>query len=228
MAVVQLTHPMVTKIKQTGVFDNLDVADLVESLCKSIFAHSIKVPLDRIVDEDDDPKSSQKTFRGDAFEIFGEFLCAAFENDKRLGIRRGEMIPLAEDVGVDLRGESTVDGNPVAVQFKFKSDRNYVFTLRELATWLAASGHIMNASGRNLVLITTGKQVNHKVMQVVPNVRVINRNLLKRLVDKNTGFYADFLASLDASERKPQTRAQRELYPDQQMAANAIGAFLDA
>jgi hypothetical protein len=223
--IVDLTHPQLGFIDQYKVFDSVST---VKSLCDGIYKASLLIPLIKVdPDGDRSPYDKQRKFRGDAFEIFGEYLCRVTETDTRIGVRAGKLVPLDEDVGVDLYGESTMGDGPVSVQFKFKSDPLYMFTLRELATWLAASGHIINASGRNLILITTGQSVNYRVRQVVPSLRVIGRNHLRDLVDNNSGFWQDFLVSVENSKRKPLTRTKRVLYADQEGALSEIDKWLD-
>lgn len=220
-----LTHPRVTEIYELGVFNGVSS---IEDMCKAIFKHSLnEEEIDTNIFPDADPKENQKVFRGDAFEVFGEYLCRVTDKDTRIGVLAGEVVPLDEDVGVDLHGISTQDMvSPVAVQFKFKSDPSHRFQLKELATWLAASGHIFKANGRNLILITTGKEVNHKVLQVVPNLRVINRDLLKLIADNNDGFWRDFLKSLELSATKPKERSSRVLRGYQEESVAAIEGWL--
>ena len=224
--IVTLTHPQLTSISQCGVYD--DVLTM-KQFCDNVYKASQAVPLIKVLpDSDMTPQDKQRKFRGDAFEIFGEYVCRVTESDSRIGVRSGELVPLDEDVGVDLHGISTMGDGPVAVQFKFKSDPCHIFKLRELATWLAASGHIFEAKGRNLILITTGLGVNHKVKQVVPNLRVINREILRSLVDNNEGFWEDFRLSVKGSERQPKQRIIRELYPDQTQALSEIEKWMDS
>jgi hypothetical protein len=188
----------------------------------------MNVPLVRVdPDSDQSPYDKQRKFRGDAFEIFGEYFCRVTDTDSRVGVRAGQLVPLEEDVGVDLHGDSTLGDGPVSVQFKFKSDATYEFKLRELATWLAASGHIYGASGRNLILVTTGACVNYRVRQVVPNLRVVNRTILQEMTDTNVGFWNDFHASLAGSVKTPKQRQDRTLYPDQEAALASIANWMD-
>jgi hypothetical protein len=205
----------------------------MQTLCEEIFTKSIsEVDLidvsmlgpDSLVN----PQDNQRSFRGDCFEVFGEFFCAFFANDNRIGVREGKMVPLCEDLGVDLVGKSTVDGSPMSVQFKFKSDPGYIFQYRELATWLATSAFRYGVKSKDLVLVTTGMDVNHNIRAIAPDMIVVNRAIMRKMCDTNQGFWEDFHASIVNSLVQAKPRSQRTLYDYQQETIDTVSAILTA
>jgi predicted helicase len=233
---VNLSHPNVTQMTNLGVFDNITT---IEEMCRKISDISVKeidlLPEDSLR-EDQDPRDMQRKFRGNAFEVFGEFFCHFTSNHAAIGVRDGVMVDSNDDVGVDLLGKGLNDED-VAVQFKFRGKANDEFFHRDLSTFFSAAANLYNVTGRNQILITTVYQkqkdrfgadrrcVNHIIDRINPTLRIIGRQELKELTD-NQKFWNDFGAALQSSKRLSEPRINKIPTGYQQRVMDAIGDWL--
>lgn len=232
-----LQHKKVSIAARDGVFNNVNsMEDLRNEIRRcSIDNVALNVPPASYDPEDDEPfdyHSDRKTYRGDMFEIFVEFLLQAMANDKEIGVQDAAPVPLDEDLGVDLLGKSTKDYTIVAVQCKFKSNPNHVFSYRELATFMSTASNLHDAKGRNQLLITTAVDTDarpvlrYTIKSVNPDMRVLDWTRLKYKVDNNLGFWDGLRKAIEESKLKPVARTARTLYDYQNDAVDTIKGWL--
>ena len=148
MSIQNLVHPFVTKAQLLGLFNSVSsFKALVDTINKKALE---QYPLSKDEENNDDNGGDRNTFKGDAFEMFGEYLIKQFDTDERISIY--DYCPNdGKDMGVDGLGIGD-DGNPAVVQFKFRANMNEPLTYRDLATFgndsLANHGIISRSEAR--------------------------------------------------------------------------------
>ena len=146
-------------------------------------------------------KNLENEYKGWGLEIFAECLLKCFPTDKRVGISDYKITD-EEDTGVDGSGIG-INGKPATVQVKYRQ-ANYILTANDdhLGNFKAASLSAKyrvyptpDTNGKcNMLIVTTGKELHHHTRdQMLPEVRVLNREKLRVLVDDNHVFWKIFL-----------------------------------
>ncbi len=215
---VVLTHLFTTSFYKTNIVQSLTRNDFDEFF-EAVKAYaSLNFPPDEIKYPDDPYKESKK-FKGNAFEVFGEFFLKYFSTHTDVGVV--DYSPnFGKDLGVDGHGLS-LDYQPLTVQFKFRSDPYSQLCLKDLATYLASSSFqfkIDPGSQRNLLILATTSGLNHNVEEVVPDCRFIGYSGFKKLTDGNIHFWDSLKQSLQESAKKPKARTIKTLYDHQKNA----------
>lgn len=165
--------------------------------------------------------------KGDALELMVEFLLKWQGHDTHIAIDQYEPIDLEEDYGVDGVGVSTMNGKIATVQVKYRqADRVLTAIEDHLTNFTSRSWgyhYVDPKSDKNMLLITTGKEVHHNTMtnMFLNKVRVINREGLRELTDKIDGFWQSFKESVVASRKQAQETKPIELRQHQQEAVMA-------
>lgn len=232
-----IKHKSVGIAARDKVFDGVNSVD---EMCRAIrdssdIHNSLNISPKNYDPDDGEPfdiYADRKVYRGDMFEIFVEYFLQAMENDKEIGVREVEPVPLDEDLGVDFIGKSTNDHSTVSVQCKFKSNTSHVFNYHELSTFMSTAALLHESVGRNQMLITTAIDsdarpvLRYTVKTVNPNMRVIDRTRLKYKVDNNKGFWDGFRKAIEDSKLLPVARTERILYDYQQDAVDTIKGWL--
>lgn len=149
-------------------------------------------------------------FRGDAFEVFVEFLLKSHPYDRRIGISNYTPAAAAEDFGIDGYGIGTNLRN-ATVQIKYRSNGDAELTANNdhLINFLGASQnhliHRVNIDDKeNMLIITCAKGVNRITNENMLHnkVRWLGREELKQLVDNNLPFWNDFRSATIIPIRK--------------------------
>ena len=183
----------------TGPWENLlkDVDNLekfirrIEKYCDSDTAH--------LSDETQKEKRKNK-FRGDAFEVFAEFLLKSHPYDRRIGISNYFPADSSEDYGIDGYGVGTNLRNAtIQIKYRGNSDRELTANNDHLTNFLGASQN--HATRRvhiddkeNMLIITSAKGVNRNTdnNMLHNKVRWLGREELKQFVDNNLPFWNEF------------------------------------
>ena len=157
-------------------------------------------------------------YKGWALEFFAEYLIKAHPMDKRIGVIDYQIVDEDDDTGVDGYGTG-LDGNPATVQVKWRPFKYTLTANRDHLTNFTSSSLIRYGvkldenRNKNMLIITTGKDIHwrtdEKMFQY--NVRVLNREKLRVLVDENNMFWDYFRDSWEYSLpktkiRKPKSR----------------------
>jgi hypothetical protein len=186
-----LTHPFLRRC--------LDPAALLKDCVKlNTFCSRLEQQADQYANKDEKLKNQ---YKGWGFELFTEHLLKSFPLDKRVGISNYQISNEDDDTGVDGFGTG-INGQPATVQVKYRQ-ANYILTTNDdhLANFKAASlstkfnvNPIPDKSGKcNMLIVTTGKELHHHTRdQMLPEVRVLNREKLRVLVDDNIAFWTSF------------------------------------
>jgi len=203
---MKLTHPFVNKCPDINEFllaDNESgVINSINSFCGRI--NNLADKYKDIIDEN--------KFKGDAFELFVEFMIKENGSDNRIGVFDYTIISDSdeEDVGVDGFGIGANE-NPATVQVKYRTG-NYVLTANEdhLSNFLTASIFNYNVKledDKNMLIVTTGMKVdeNTREKMLKGKVRVINRDILRQMYDNRPEWWKRFYESVVDSRIKQDT-----------------------
>ncbi|MFA7218898.1 MAG: DEAD/DEAH box helicase family protein [Synergistaceae bacterium] len=203
MNTIKLTHPFINKCPDIDeLFFNKDgeVVCTINAFCGKIKTLSAKYS-DRM---------DENKFKGDALELFTEFMIRTAPEDNRIGIYNYKPITDAEDddVGVDGFGAGE-DGNPATVQVKYRAG-NYVLTANadHLSNFLTASWNdfaVPINSKTNMLIVTTGQKVDERTRQKMlkDKVRVLNRDSLRRMYDNRPEWWKRFYESVKNNRFAP-------------------------
>jgi len=205
MSKIELKHPFVNKCPDIDALLKKDdglVIQSIESLCAKI-KQQASIHWDKFgINEE---KGSAK-YKGDALEMFVEFMIRKNGGDNRIGIFNYELPSEndEEDLGVDGHGIGG-NGNPATVQVKFRRG-DYVLTANEdhLSNFLTSSWidyQVPMEDDKNMLIITTGMKVDEQTIEKMlkNKVRVLNRDALREMFDNRPEFWAEFYDSVKAS-----------------------------
>ena len=154
-----LKHPFVNKLPNVDelFLTTTDIGCVcsINSYCDKIKTLSEKYA--NIIDEN--------LFKGDALEIFVEYMLRTDGTDNRIGIFDPKIISETgnDDVGVDMVGIGA-NGFPATVQVKYRAG-NYVLTANEdhLSNFLTSSWvdySVRMEDDKNMLIVTTGMKVD--------------------------------------------------------------------
>jgi superfamily II DNA or RNA helicase len=197
---IELKHPFVNKCPDLQEFFKSDnevgIIKTINALC-----YKIKILADKYQDIYDPDH-----FKGDALEMFVEYLVKTNASDNRIGVYEYKVIADTdtEDVGVDGIGIGD-NGNPATVQVKFRSG-DYVLTANNdhLSNFLTASWNDFQVpveNDKNMLIITTGLKVDEQSREKMlkNKVRVLNRDDLRHMLDNRPEWWLKFFESAVAS-----------------------------
>jgi superfamily II DNA or RNA helicase len=204
---IKLTHPFVSKCPDIEEFLKADnehgVVCTINGLCSKIKALSAKYA-DRI---------DENMFKGDALELFTEYMIKSCADDNRVGIYDYKCVSDTDDddVGVDGFGIGE-NGSPATVQVKFRSG-NYVLTANEdhLSNFLTSSWsdyRVPLEDEKNMLIVTTGLKVDDNTLQKMlkGKVRVLNRDALRQMFDNRPEWWKRFYESVEKSRPKVEAK----------------------
>jgi len=165
------------------------VVSTIDELCRRINKLSAKYA-DRI---------DENKFKGDAFELFVEYMIKTGSEDNRIGIYDYQ-IPSEideEDLGVDGIGVGE-NGFPATVQVKYRQP-NYVLTANNdhLSNFLTSSIFDYNVrmeDDKNMLIVTTAKKVDEFTLNSMlkGKVRVLNHDALQEMYDGRPEWWKRF------------------------------------
>lgn len=219
---IELTHPFKDKCPDVdGLLKKSDgtIVNSIESFCSHIKREAEKYTT--IID-------SEK-YKGDALELFVEYLIKVDGADNRIGIYDYKLLTDDgdEDCGVDGHGLGD-NKNPATVQVKYRRG-DYVLTanLDHLSNFLTASWFDYAVSiedNKNMLIITTGLKVDEQSREKMlkNKVRVLNRDALREMCDNRPEFWTRFYESVTKSRVQKQIIKPYELREHQSEATVAI------
>ena len=197
---IKLIHPFKDKCPDIDEFfqDNNEtgIINSINSLC-----YKIKKLAEKYAAQYDENK-----FKGDALEIFAEYLIKANETDNRIGIYN--YVPeLESDYGVDGFGIGE-NGNPATVQVKFRRG-DYVLTanndhLSNFTTQSLIKYGVKSEDNKNMLIVTTGLKVDDAIVNEMfgNKVRVLNRDALRQMLDNRPEWWLKFYETVKENRTK--------------------------
>lgn len=150
----------------------------------------------------------QNTFKGDALELFAEYLIKTNESDNRIGIYGYTPVHSTneQDIGVDGFGKGE-NGNPATVQVKFRHGGHILTDEDGLSRFSNTSLRqygVKLEDTKNMLLITTGNEVSNKTMEITlfNACRVLNREALRQMLDNRPEWWNRFYTAVKDARTK--------------------------
>jgi hypothetical protein len=229
---IHLSHPFKDKIPDVDALFNVKngqpTVKTIDAFCNRVLDLAKEhFPLDQ--------KDADK-FKGDAFEIFVEFLIKNGEGDNRIGIENYQLVDADADYGVDgygtMKDGKTMKSHPATVQVKFRTG-DYILTADKdhLTNFLSLSlikFGVRPQDTNNMLLVTTGLKVDERVMNemLCNKVRVLNREDLRSMLDNFPQWWVAFYNAFKASiTPKREAFEVKVLRPHQNEAVDACMAI---
>lgn len=211
---MKLEHPFI--LRCVSPIELLDGCEKISTFCGRLEKQAKAYA--RQADGEVDP-DLQNQYKGWGFELFVECLLKCFPMDKRIGISNYKIGDESDDTGVDGTGIG-VDGKPATVQVKYRQ-ADYVLSANNdhLGNFKAASlssrfkvDPTPGANGKcNMLIISTGKELHHHTRdQMLPEVRFLNREQLRVIVDNHVVFWETFRQSWKESLPKRVSKASNK------------------
>jgi superfamily II DNA or RNA helicase len=219
---IELKHPFKDKCPNIdGLLkrDDGTIINGIESLCSHIKKEAEKYST--IIEPE--------KYKGDALELFVEYLIKVDGADNRIGIYDYRLLTDDgdEDCGVDGHGRGD-NQNPATVQVKFRRG-DYVLKANEdhLSNFLTSSWSdygVPIEDTKNMLIITTGLKVDEisREKMLKNKVRVLNRDALRSMCDNRDEFWIRFYESVNKSRVKTEMVKPYELREHQSEASEAV------
>ena len=217
---ITLVHPFVNICPDIDEFFKVDneigVICTINGLCSRIkrLASKYAVSID------------ENKFKGDALELFVEYMIKTGAEDNRIGIYDYKPT-LGDDCGVDGFGIGE-NGSPATVQVKFRRG-DWVLNANEdhLSNFLTASifDHCVPVEDdKNMLIVTTGQKVDERSLEVMlkNKVRVLNRDDLRNMFDNKSEWWLRFYESVKSSRTQKDKAPRMVLRNHQQEAVDAV------
>jgi hypothetical protein len=198
---MKITHSEFVKILQRDYGDSF-----IRILSNKTFNQFIK-EIDKISDSAEDygytnleieeeTKLGKYKFIGDLFEIFAEAFFIQFKSDNRIGVFDYKPVPSEDDNGVDGFGKN-IEGEPCTIQVKYRGNPKYLLKERDIKQFAYQS--IVNydvdfKKSNNMIVFTNCEGLHWYTNSKVFNekIRVINGEMISKLIDNNEGFWNTF------------------------------------
>jgi hypothetical protein len=198
---MKITHSEFVKILQR---DNGDA--FIRILSNKTFNNFLK-EIDYISDQsidyeysdsevEEEVKLGKYKFIGDLFEIFAEAFFMQFQSDNRVGVFDYKPVSAIDDNGVDGYGKN-IEGQPCTIQIKYRGNPKYLLKERDIKQFAYQS--IINydidwKSKNNMIVFTNCEGLHwYTDSNVFDNrIRVINGEMISKLIDNNEGFWNTF------------------------------------
>ena len=190
---IVLKHPFINKLPDVDEFfltkTEIGCINSIESFCHRVIDLS----------EKHKDKIDPDMFKGDALEMLVEYMLATDGSDNRIGIHDAKIISETghEDLGVDMAGIGD-NSFPATVQVKFRTG-DWVLTANKdhLSNFLTSSWMTFGVrmeDDKNMLIITTGLKVdeNTKEKMLFGKVRVLNRDVLRKMFDNRPEWWKKF------------------------------------
>ena len=222
-----LVHPFKDTVPDVDEFFTIKNAvghiQTVDGLC-----HRINTLADKYHPGSINEKDASK-FKGDALELFAEFLIKFNAGDNHICIHDYCPIDASEDYGVDGSGVGE-NGNPATVQVKFRTG-DWILTAKDdsLCNFTSLSWKkfgVKLEDTKNMLIITTGLKVAETTMEEMLQgcVRVLNRENLKGMLDNRPEWWHRFWDSVRACRTQKEPLKVIVLREHQLAAADAVMA----
>ena len=186
---IELKHPFILRC--------LDLNDLFTD-CQDLKIFMSKVTKQSVMSMD------ENKYKGDSLELLGEALIKLSPVDKRIGVFNYSPV-LDNDHGVDGFGTG-FNLKPATVQFKWRIPTAILTANTDhLSNFVMSSYREFDVDvkdNENMLIITTAKDLHHYTDAEMfgGQVRTINYDLLKQLVDGNLSFWQLFKETVLAAK----------------------------
>jgi len=198
---MKITHTSFTKIVQRDYGDSF--AKILQGRTFSDFLLAIDSISDSAYDYgysdseiEDETKLGKWKFIGDLFEIFAEAFFIQFQSDNRVGVFGYKPVSSEDDNGVDGFGRN-INGLPCTIQIKYRG--NPAYTLKERDIKQFAYQSIINydidwKKDDNMIIFTNCEGLHWYTDSKVfdGRIRVINGEMISKMIDNNEGFWNTF------------------------------------
>ena len=223
MSHITLTHPFVNQLPNVDEFfsykNESGHITTINNLC-----HQINKLSEQYASQID-----SNMFKGNALELFTEFMIKDCGSDNRIGIF--DYSPAtdieSDDVGVDGFGIGA-NGKTATVQVKFRAG-DFILRANEdhLSNFLTSSwvDHGVDIEdNKNMLIVTTGLKVDESTMEKMlkNKVRVLNRDSLRQMYDNRPEWWARFWDAVKASRTNIEETKPLVLRKHQKEAVEAI------
>jgi superfamily II DNA or RNA helicase len=168
-------------------------------------------------------------FKGDALELFTEYMIKSSGSDHRIGIYNYTPATESdnEDTGVDGYGIGE-NGKPATVQVKYRAG-NYILSsntdhLGNLLTSSWSDYKVDIDDTKNMLIVTTGMDVDNHTMESMlkGKVRVLNRKMLSLMYDDRSMWWNIFYESVKQSKNQKKDIKKFELRNHQKEALLSV------
>lgn len=198
---MKITHSSFNKIIQRDYGDSF-----LEILQKRTFNEFLST-IDKISDSssdygytdsevEEDIKLGKYKFIGDLFEIFAEAFFLQYQSDNRVGVFDYKPVSADDDNGVDGFGKN-IEGAPCTIQIKYRGNPKYTLKERDIKQFAYQS--IINYDidwkrNDNLIVFTNCEGLHWYTDSKVfdGRIRVINGEMISKMIDNNEGFWETF------------------------------------
>jgi hypothetical protein len=158
--------------------------DTLSKLSSNIIKYSKKFDQINYLDAD--------KLKGDLFEIFSESFFQLLGADNRIGVDKYQPA-LQDDYGVDGQGIG-MDGKPLTVQVKFRSDATQELTqddIKQFAFQSIVNFNVEKDTKNNMIVFTNAKGLHWVTDQKVfaGRIRTLGYEQLSQLVNGNSVFW---------------------------------------
>lgn len=131
--------------------------------------------------------------KGDLFEIFAECFFKILAADNRIGVYDYKPAPPNDDYGVDGFGIG-MDGNPLTIQVKFRSDPTTELTesdIKQFAFQSIINYNVDKDTRTNMIVFTNSTGLHWVTESKVfsGRVRALGTDQIKKLIDNNSVFW---------------------------------------
>jgi hypothetical protein len=143
--------------------------------------------------------------KGDLFEIFAECFFKILASDNRIGVYNYQPAPPIDDYGVDGFGIG-MDGKPLTVQVKFRSDPTTELTgedIKQFPFQSIVNYGVDKDTTTNMIVFTNSRGLHWVTEANVFSCRVrpIGTGVISNLVDNNTVFWKEVLDMVNETIR---------------------------
>ena len=145
---------------------------------------------------------AENKFKGDLFEIFTEGFLHLMGSYPTIGISGYKPVDSYDDNGIDGYGVG-IDGKPLTVQIKFRTNSTYELRRDEISYfgWLSIHPPFnVELNSKNFVIFTNCEGIHYSTKETYFNkLRVINGKIIKGTIDNNINFWNNFSELIENS-----------------------------
>lgn len=145
---------------------------------------------------------AENKFKGDLFEIFAEGFLHLMGSYPTIGVSGYKPVTSYDDNGIDGYGVG-IDGKPLTVQIKFRTNSTYELRRNEISYfgWLSIHPPFnVELDSKNFVIFTNCEGIHFSTKETYFNkLRIINGKIIKGIIDNNANFWNNFSELIENS-----------------------------
>lgn len=145
---------------------------------------------------------AENKFKGDLFEIFAECFLNLMGSYPTIGVSGYKPVVSYDDNGIDGYGVG-IDGKPLTVQIKFRSNSTYELRRDDISYfgWLSIHPPFnVEFNSKNFIIFTNCEGIHYSTKETYFNkLRVINGKIIKATIDNNSNFWNNFSELIENS-----------------------------